>query len=97
MSGAMIAIWPIALLIAAAIVGVPLWMTLRHRHATPDYGAARGHDRAKQATPGAATLSEATTSDFVPTKPVAAVDELTIVRKTGTGDDGVAVPVQRHW
>lgn len=49
MSGAIIAIWPIALLIAAAIVGV------------------------------------------------AAVDELTIVRKTGTADDGVAVPVQRHW
>jgi hypothetical protein len=66
MNGAVIAIWPIALLIAAAVVGVPLWMTIRHRHATP-------------------------------TEPVAAVDGLTIVRKTGTADDDVAVPVQRHW
>jgi hypothetical protein len=33
----------------------------------------------------------------VPTEPVAAVDGLTIVRKTGTADDGVTVPAQRHW
>jgi hypothetical protein len=92
MNGAIIAIWPIALLIAAAIVGVPLWMTFRHRHAIPDYADARAHYRAKQAAPSAATAS-----DFVPTEPVAAVDGLTIVRKTGTADDGVAVPVQRHW
>jgi hypothetical protein len=88
MNGAMIAIWPIALLIVLAIVGVPLWMTLRHRHARPDYREARAHYRAKEA---------ATTSDFVPTEPVAAVDGLTIVRKTGTADDDVAVPAQRHW
>ena len=49
MNGAIIAIWPIALLIAAAIVGVPLWMALRHRHATPDHTDARAHYRAKQA------------------------------------------------
>ena len=91
MNGVIIAIWPIALVIAAAVVGVPLWMTFRHRHATPDYADARAHQRAKQAAPGAAS-----TSDFVPTEPVAAVDGLTIVRKTGTADD-VVVPVQRHW
>ena len=92
MNGAIIAIWPIALLIAAAIVGVPLWMTLRHRHATPDYRGARDHYRAKQAAPGTAAGR-----DYVPTEPVAAVDGLTIVRKTGTADGGVTVPVQRHW
>jgi hypothetical protein len=92
MNGAIIAIWPIALLIAAAVVGVPLWMTVRHRHATPDYHQARAHYRAEQAAPG-----EAPNSDFVPAEPVAAVDGLTIVRKTGTADDDVAVPVQRHW
>ena len=70
MNGAIIAIWPIALLIAAAIVGVPLWMTFRHRHAGPDYREARA---------------------------VAAVDGLTIVRKTGAADDDVVVPVQQHW
>jgi hypothetical protein len=64
MNGAIIAIWPIALLIAAAVAGAPLWMTVRHRHAT---------------------------------EPVTAVDGLTIVRKTGTADDDVVVPAQRHW
>jgi hypothetical protein len=92
MNGAFVAIWPIALLIAAAVVGVPLWMTVRHRHAAPDYHEARAHYRAKQAAPGAAS-----NSDFVPTEPVAAVDGLTIVRKTGTADDDMVVPVQRHW
>ena len=92
MNGAIIAIWPIALLIMAAIVGVPLWMTLRHRHATPDHREARAYYRARQAAPSATT-----TSDFVSTEPVAAVDGLTIVRKTGTADDDVIVPVQRHW
>jgi hypothetical protein len=34
----------------------------------------------------------------VPAEPVAAVDGLTIVRKTGTvDDDDLAVPAQRHW
>jgi hypothetical protein len=88
MTGAIIALWPIALLIVLAIVGVPLWMTLGHRHARPDYREARAHYRARQAAPA---------SDYVPTEPVAAVDGLTIVRKTGTTDDGVTVPAQRHW
>ena len=52
MNGAIVAIWPIALLIAAAIVGVPLWMTLRHWQASPDYREARAHYRARQAAPG---------------------------------------------
>jgi hypothetical protein len=91
MNGAIIAMWSIALLIAAAIVGVPLWMALRHRHATPDHNDARAHYRANQAAPGTAAGR-----DSVPTEPVAAVDGLTIVRKTGTADDGVAVPVLRH-
>ena len=36
-------------------------------------------------------------SDFVPAAPAAAVDGLTIVRKTRTADDDMAVPAQRHW
>jgi hypothetical protein len=67
-------------------------MTVRHRHATPDYRGARAHHPAEQAAPGAAARS-----DFVPTEPVAAVDGLTIVRKTGTADDDAGVPVHRHW
>jgi hypothetical protein len=92
MNGAIIAVWPVTLLLAAAVAGVPLWMTVRHRHAAPEYDEARAHYRAKQATP-----SEAPSSDFVPTQPVAAVDGLTIVHKTGTADDDVVVPAQRHW
>ena len=92
MNGAIIAIWALALLIVLAIVGVPLWMTVRHRHTTPDYRDARGHYRAGRAAPGTAAGR-----DYVPTEPAAAVDGLTIVRRTGTADDGAAVPVQRHW
>jgi hypothetical protein len=92
MTGAIIAIWPIALLIVLAIVGVPLWMTLRHRQASPDYREAQAHCRARQADP-----KTPAGSDHVPTEPAAAVDGLTIVRKTGSADDGVTVPAQRHW
>jgi hypothetical protein len=93
MTGVIIAIWPIALLIVLAIVGIPLWMTVRHRHAAPDHREARSHYRAKQATPAGQPIS-----DFVPAEPAAAVDGLTIVRKTRTADDDdMAVPVQRHW
>ncbi len=92
MNGAIIAIWPIALLIVLAIVGVPLWMTFRHRYARPDYREARAHYRAKQAGPGPVAGR-----DYVPAEPVAAVEGLTIVRKTGTADDDVVVPAQRHW
>jgi hypothetical protein len=92
MTGAIVALWPIALLIAAAVVAVPLWLTVRRQPVTPDYHEARAHDRAGQAAPGAAA-----SSDFVPTEPVAAVDGLTVVRETGTADDDVVVPAQRHW
>jgi hypothetical protein len=93
MAGAIIALWPIALLIVLAIVGVPLWMTLRHRHTRPDHREARARYRARQPAPGAPPGP-----DYVPTEPVAAVDGLTIVRRTGIAAyDDVAVPAQRHW
>ena len=97
MNGVIAANWPIALLIVLAIVGIPLWMTLRHRHAAPDYREARAHYRAARAAPGEPTSGTAT-SDYIPTEPVAAIDGLTIVRKSGTADaDDLAVPAQRHW
>jgi hypothetical protein len=93
MTGVITAIWPIALLIVLATVGIPLWMTVRHRHAAPDHREARSHYRAKQAAPAGQPIS-----DFVPAEPAAAVDGLTIVRKTRSADDDdMAVPVQRHW
>ena len=98
MNGVIVANWPIALLIVLAIVGIPLWMTLRHRHAAPDYREARAHYRAKRAAPGETATGETATSDFIPTEPVAAIDGLTIVRKSrAADDDDLAVPAQRHW
>ena len=97
MNGAIVANWPIALLIVLAIVGIPLWITLRHRHAAPDYREARAHYRAKRATLGETAHGETATRGFIPTEPVAAVDGLTIVRKSRAADDGdLAVPAQRH-
>ena len=43
MTGAVIANWPIALLIIVAIVGVPLWLTFRRKHVRPDYRDAHAH------------------------------------------------------
>ena len=37
MSGAVIANWPIALLIIAAIVGVPLWLTVPRQPGTEEH------------------------------------------------------------
>ena len=98
MNGVIVATWPIALLIVLAIVGIPLWMTLRHRHAAPDYREARAHYRGKRAAPGQAAPGQTATSDFIPAEPVAAIDGLTIVRKSrAADDDDLAVPAQRHW
>ena len=98
MNGVIVANWPIALLIVLAIVGIPLWMTLRHRHASPDYREARAHYRPGRAAPGETAPGETATSDFIPREPVAAIDGLTIVRKSrAADDDDLAVPAQRHW
>ena len=98
MNGVILANWPIALLIVLAIVGIPLWMTLRHRHAPPDFREARAQDRARRAAPAERAPAETATSDFIPTEPVAAIDGLTIVRKSrAADDDDLAVPAQRHW
>ncbi len=98
MNGIIAADWPIALLIVLAVVGVPLWLTLRHRHPAPGYREARAHDRARRAASGQAAANGTATSGFIPAEPVAAVDGLTIVRKSRAADgDDLAVPAQRHW
>ena len=88
MNGAIAANWPIVSLIVLAIVGVPLWMTLRHRHAAPDCSQAPADYRAQQ---------DRASSDFLTEQPATAIDGLTIVRKVGPADDAdLAVPAQRH-
>jgi hypothetical protein len=74
MNALVLANFPIALLIFAAVVGIPLWMTFKHPSTAPDYSEARAYYRAKAA---AATH----TSDFVPTTRVAAVDGLAVARQ----------------
>ncbi len=74
MTGIVIANFPIIALIVAAVIGIPLWITIRHPHTQPDYAEARAHFRAKAA-------AEAHTSDFVPTTKVAAFDGLTVARQ----------------
>ncbi len=49
MSGAVLANWPIAPLIILVIVGIPLWLTIRRKHVTPDYRDAQAH---RQVNPG---------------------------------------------
>ncbi len=79
MNGTVTANWPIALLIILVIVGVPLWMTLRRRHARPDYRDARAHYQAKAADPGPET-----TSEYASSTPGAALDGLTVPREQGS-------------
>ena len=76
MSGAVIANWPIALVIIVAIVGVPLWLTFRRKHVRPDYRDAHAHYEAKDAGTG--------TGEYVPAERVSPLDGLTVPRQPGT-------------
>lgn len=79
MSGAVIANWPIALLIVVAIVGVPLWLTFRRKHVRPDYRDAHAHYEAKESGSG--------TGEYVPADRVNSLDGLTVPHQSRTGQD----------
>jgi hypothetical protein len=78
MTGAVIANWPIALLIVVAIVGVPLWLTFRRKHVRPDYRDAHAHYEAKEA--GTAT------GEYVPAERVNSLHGLTVPHQPGEGE-----------
>ena len=82
MSGAVIANWPIILIVIAVIVGVPLWLTLRRKHLGPDYREAQAHYQAKE--PGS---EAAATSDYVPGDRVSAWNGLTVPQEPSTAED----------
>ncbi|MDX6334191.1 MAG: hypothetical protein QOG05_1531 [Streptosporangiaceae bacterium] len=88
MNGTVVVNLVIGALIVLIIVGVPLWLTLRRRHARPDYREARAHYQAK-ADPSVTPLS-----DYVPAEPVAATDGLAVPQtpldeaSTSAGDAG---------
>jgi hypothetical protein len=79
MSGAVIANWPIALLIIVAIVGVPLWLTFRRKHVRPDYRDAHAHFEAKESGSG--------TGEYVPADRVSSLDGLTVPHESRSGQD----------
>jgi hypothetical protein len=86
MPGAVIANWPIALLIIALIVGMPLWLTFRRKHVRPDYPDAHAHYQAKASSSAAAQAGE-----YVPADRVSALDGLTVAhRPRKAADDGQA-------
>lgn len=78
MPGAVIANWPIALLIIVLIVCVPLWLTFRRKHVRPDYRDARAHYQAKASGSAAAQAGE-----YIPADQVSAVDGLTVPHEPG--------------
>lgn len=88
MSGAVIANWPIALVIIVLIVGVPLWLTFRRRHVRPDYRYAQAHYQAKVSGSAAAQAGE-----YVPADRVNALDGLTVAHQPRkAADNGQAAP-----
>lgn len=87
MNALVLANFPIALLIFAAVAGIPLWMTFKRPSTAPDYTEARAYYRASAAAPTHA-------SDFVPTTRVPGVDGLTIARQHLA--PRTVVPGRRH-
>jgi hypothetical protein len=79
MSGAVIANWPIALLIIVAIVGVPLWLTFRRKHVRPDYRDAHAHYEAKESGSG--------TGEYVPADRISSLDGLTVPHQPRASED----------
>lgn len=77
MPGAVIANWPIALLIILVIVGASLWLTLRRKHVTPDYRDAHAHYQA--------TESGSPSGEHVPADRVNALDGLTVRHEPRNG------------
>jgi hypothetical protein len=92
MSGAVIANWPIALVVIAVIVGVPLWLTVRRKHLGPDYREARAHYKGKASGPGTGP-----TSDYVPGDRVSAWNGLTVPQEPGApAESGEPIPGRQH-
>ena len=81
MTGAVIANWPLGLIVILAIVGVPLWLTFRRKHTKPSYRDAQEHFRAKEAGPDAM----AGTADYVPAERVNPLDGLTVPQDPENG------------
>ncbi len=74
MTGPVIAMWVVCAIIILAIVGVPLWLTFRRKHAKPSYRDAQGHAQVREAGADAVLGS----ADYVPAERVNPLDGLTV-------------------
>jgi hypothetical protein len=78
MPGAVIANWPLSLIVILAIVGVPTWLTFRRKHTKPSYRDAREHFRVKEQVDKTGPEAGLRTPDYVPAERVNPLDGLTV-------------------
>ncbi|HWG63685.1 MAG TPA: hypothetical protein VG253_18500 [Streptosporangiaceae bacterium] len=90
MTAAVWANFPLAALIFAAWVGIPLWMTFKRRETHPDYSQARAHFRSK------AIRSAADAGARVPAAAITAQLQPTVHTVPGRRHSGTRYPVRTH-
>jgi FtsZ-interacting cell division protein ZipA len=78
MTGAVIANWPLSLIIFVAIVALVLVPTYRFRHKKPSHRDAREHFRVKEQVDKGSPEAVLTTPDYVPAERVNPLDGLTV-------------------
>ena len=81
MTGAVIAILVVCLIIILVVVGVPLWLTFRRKHAKPSYQDAQGHAQVREGGTDAVLSSP----DYVPAERVNPLDGLTVPQEPEQG------------
>ncbi|HTT51067.1 MAG TPA: hypothetical protein VMH35_06695 [Streptosporangiaceae bacterium] len=78
MTGAVIANWPLGLLVILVIIGVPLWLTFRRKHTRPGYQDAQNHSRLRKRVAQDGPAAALHTPDYVPAGRVNPLDGLTV-------------------
>lgn len=85
MPGAVIANWPLSLIIFVAIVALVLVPTYPLKHTNPSHRDAREHFRVKERVEREGPQAALSTPDYVPAERVNPLDGLTVPQPPGTG------------
>ena len=85
MTGAVIANWPLSLIIFVVIVALVLVPTYRFKHAKPSHRDAREHFRLKKRVTKDSPEAVLTTPDYVPAERVNPLDGLTVPQDSEGG------------
>lgn len=85
MPGAVIANWPLSLIIIVVIVGLVLVPTYRFKHTKPSHRDAREHFRVKERVDKEGPRAALATPDYVPAERVNPLDGLTVPHDEGAG------------